>query len=123
MVSTNGTAITTPPKYGDMRDYRAPSLLQPHRAREAILDAHNGRRPPLIGYFHMLANPQMCKVIAQLGFDIILIDMEHSAMNVETMVNMVNDIQFHSEGKTIAWVRVSGHSHEDIGYGKLNSTP
>lgn len=53
----------------------------------------------------MLANPQMCKVIAQLGFDTIMIDMEHAAMNVETMVSMVNDIQFHSEGRTHAWVR------------------
>lgn len=105
MVSANGTSIPSTRKYGDMRDYRAPSLLQPHRAREAIRDAHNGRRPPLIGYFHMLANPQMCKVIAQLGFDTIMIDMEHAAMNVETMVNMVNDIQFHSEGRTHAWVR------------------
>ena len=58
-----------------------------------------------MGCFHTLGSPPMCKVIAQLGFDVLLIDQEHSAMNIETMVNMVNDIQHISEGRTIAWVR------------------
>lgn len=102
---SNGTTESATHKHGDMRDYRAPSLFQPHRLREAILDAHEGRIPPIMGYFHMLANPQMCKVVSQLGFDIVLIDQEHSAMNIETMVNMVNDIQHISEGRSIAMVR------------------
>lgn len=112
-------SITSPPverKFNDMRDYRAPSLLQPHRLREAIRDAHEGRIPPLVNYFHMLANPQMLKVVCQLGYDTILIDMEHASMDIEMMQNMIHDIQFMSEGKSHAIVRVSGHSHEAIGY-------
>jgi hypothetical protein len=68
--------------------YRAPSLLQPHRAREALADAHAGRTPPLIGYFSCLGSPPIAKIVAQLGFDIVLIDWEHSAMNAETMTQV-----------------------------------
>jgi hypothetical protein len=65
-----------------MAAYRAPSLLQPQRAREA------GRIPPLIGYFCCLAGPSIAKVVAQLGFDVVVIDWEHSAMNAETMTQV-----------------------------------
>jgi 4-hydroxy-2-oxoheptanedioate aldolase len=71
-----------------MAAYRAPSLLQPHRAREALADAHAGRIPPLIGYFSCLESPPIAKLVAQLGFDIILIDWEHSGMNAETMTQV-----------------------------------
>jgi len=80
-----------------MAAYRAPSLLQPHRAREALADAHAGRIPPLIGYFSCLASPPIAKLVAQLGFDIILIDWEHSGMNAETMtqVGYINMCRFY----------------------------
>jgi hypothetical protein len=71
-----------------MAAYRAPSLLQPHRAREALADAHAGIIPPLIGYFSCLGSPPIAKIVAQLGFDIVLIDWEHSAMNAETMTQV-----------------------------------
>jgi hypothetical protein len=71
-----------------MAAYRAPSLLQPHRAREALADAHAGKIPPLIGYFSCLASPPIAKLVAQLGFDVILIDWEHSGMNAETMTQV-----------------------------------
>lgn len=75
------------PKIG-MVAYRAPSLLQPHRAREAIADAHAGRIPPLVGFFCGLASPPVTKVAAQLGYDAIWIDWEHSACSVETMTQV-----------------------------------
>jgi 4-hydroxy-2-oxoheptanedioate aldolase len=75
------------PKIG-MAAYRAPSLLQPHRAREAIADAHAGRIPPLVGFFCGLASPPVAKVVAQLGYDAIWIDWEHSACSVETMTQV-----------------------------------
>jgi hypothetical protein len=103
--STNADAPAAASTPQDMRAYRAPSLLQPHRARAALRDAHEGRIPPLMAYFAMLSTPQMIKVVAQMGYDVLMIDYEHSAMGVETMTNMVHDIQHISEGKTIAWVR------------------
>lgn len=47
-------------------------------------------------------------MVSQLGFDIVLIDQEHSAMNIETMINMVNDIQHISSGRSSAMVRKVG---------------
>ncbi|KAG0647337.1 2-keto-3-deoxy-L-rhamnonate aldolase [Hyphodiscus hymeniophilus] len=99
-----------------MAAYRAPSLLQPHRAREALADAHAGRIPPLMGFFCGLASPPVAKLVAQCGWDVIWVDWEHSAMNVETMTQMLHDIQFHSEGKTMAFVRLPGTDHAAIGY-------
>jgi hypothetical protein len=68
-----------------MAAYRAHSLLQPHKARQAIADAHAGRIPPLIGIFCAWASPPITKVIAQLGFDFVWVEWEHSSMFVETM--------------------------------------
>lgn len=68
-----------------MAAYRAPSLLQPHKARQAIADAHAGRIPPLIGLFCAWASPPLTKVVAQLGFDFVWVEWEHASMSVETM--------------------------------------
>ncbi|KUJ14898.1 HpcH/HpaI aldolase/citrate lyase family protein [Mollisia scopiformis] len=96
--------------------YRAPSLLQPHRFREAIKDAHDGKIRPLVAYFCGLSCPPIAKVIAQMGYDMVAVDWEHSSCNVETMTQMVHDIQFMSEGRSHALVRVPGHDHAAIGY-------
>ena len=90
MNGTTGLARVDPEhvaKLG-MAAYRAPSLLQPHRAQEALRDAHDGRIPPLIGFFCGLSCPPVAKVVAQLGFDIVWIDWEHASTNVETMTQV-----------------------------------
>lgn len=71
-----------------MQLYRAPSLLQPHRARQALKDAHNGVIPPLVGIYLMWASPPVAKMAAQFGYDFAWIDWEHAAMNVETMTQV-----------------------------------
>jgi hypothetical protein len=68
-----------------MAAYRAPSLLQPYKARKAIIDAHAGRIPPLIGMFCALGCPQIVKLVAQMGFDFVWVEWEHAGMSVETM--------------------------------------
>jgi 4-hydroxy-2-oxoheptanedioate aldolase len=105
-----------------MAAYRASSLFQLHRLREAIKDAYDGKIPPLMGYFMGFPSPAVAKVVALFGFDLAWIDWEHTAMNVETMTQvillnyilqrqaddafqMVHDIQLCSEGKTAALVR------------------
>jgi 4-hydroxy-2-oxoheptanedioate aldolase len=72
-----------------MQAYRAPSLLQPHRARDALRDAHDGKIPPLIGFFCGLASPAISKIAAQLGYDIVWVDWEHAAMSTETMTQVI----------------------------------
>lgn len=99
-----------------MAAYRAPSLFQPHRAREALADTHAGRIPPLIGYFAGLSSTAITRVAASFGYDIIVVDWEHSTLNLETMTQIVHDIQFMSEGRSMAFVRVPGSYHALISY-------
>jgi hypothetical protein len=80
--------------FTDMRAYRAPSLFQPHRARQAIRDAHEGKRPPLIGYYFGLSSVAYARAIAPMGFDMIWIDWEHSSCNVETMTTVKSSIRY-----------------------------
>jgi len=81
------TPASLVPQLG-MAAYRAPSLFQPHRAREALADAHAGRIPPLLGYFCGIPSTAISKIAAQLGFDVVWIDWEHAAMSVETMTQV-----------------------------------
>lgn len=71
-----------------MAAYRAPSLFQPHRAREALADAHAGKIKPILGYFMGLASPPVAKLVALFGFDMVWVDWEHASMNVETMTQV-----------------------------------
>ncbi len=43
----------------------------------------------LIGFFCGLSSPQIAKWVAPMGFDIVWIDWEYAAMNVETMTQVV----------------------------------
>ncbi|KAK4460657.1 Pyruvate/Phosphoenolpyruvate kinase-like domain-containing protein [Cladorrhinum samala] len=99
-----------------MQKYMSPSLFQPHRARQAIRDAHAKKIPPLIGYYAALTSVAVTRVLAPLGFDCVWIDWEHSSCNVETMTDMVHTVMLASGGRTIPWVRVPGHDHAAIGY-------
>ncbi|KAL7929160.1 Phosphoenolpyruvate/pyruvate domain-containing protein [Trichoderma chlorosporum] len=102
--------------FGDMRDYMAPSLFQPHRARDAIKDAHSRKISPMVGYFAGLASIPITRLLAPLGFDWVWFDWEHSSCNVETMTTMVHEMAFMSGGRTIPFVRVPGHDHAAINY-------
>ncbi|KAL9623410.1 MAG: hypothetical protein Q9160_002303 [Pyrenula sp. 1 TL-2023] len=99
-----------------MLDYAAPSLFQPHRARQALRDAHEGKISPLVGIYFGLSSIPMARHIAPFGFDVAWVDWEHSSCNVETMTTMVHELIFMSSGRTIPFVRVPGHDHASIGY-------
>lgn len=71
-----------------MAAYRAPSLTQPHKARQALRDAYEGKIMPLIGYYCGICTVPTARVIAQLGADVVWIDWEHSACGVETMTTV-----------------------------------
>ncbi|KAM6508561.1 hypothetical protein FSOLCH5_011557 [Fusarium solani] len=105
-----------------MAAYAPPLFFQPHRAREAIRDAHKKKIPPILGYYAGLsALPPSrligkSRLIAPMNFDAVFIDWEHTSCNVETMTNMVHEAIFMSQGRTIPWVRVPGHDHAAIRY-------
>lgn len=81
---SNGTL----PKAVGMQAYRAPSLFQPHRARDAIADAHAGKIAPLLGYIMGFSSIQVARVVAQFGYDWAWIDWEHNPMDLETMTTV-----------------------------------
>ncbi|KAJ4183806.1 hypothetical protein NW759_017055 [Fusarium solani] len=105
-----------------MAAYAAPSHFQPHRAREAIRDAHKKKIPPILGYYAGLSalSPTRLigktRLIATMNFDAVYIDWARTSCNVGTMTSMVHEAIFMSQGRTIPWVRVPGHDHAAIGY-------
>lgn len=101
---------------GQMLAYRAPSLFQPHRTRQAIRDAHNGKIKPLMGLYLGLSSIQTARFMAPMGFDFVWIDWEHSVCGTETMSEMCHQIQFMSEGKTVPFVRLRSHDHADVAF-------
>lgn len=123
---TNGTKTQKPyplPHPDGMAAYAAPSLFQPHRARQALRDAADGKIPPMMVCYFGLSSIPMARFLAPFGFDAVWIDWEHSACGVETMttvcplpppscrercanrVQMVHEISFMSGGRTIPFVR------------------
>ncbi|KAF7556508.1 hypothetical protein G7046_g6270 [Stylonectria norvegica] len=99
-----------------MAAYAAPSLFQPHRARDAIRDAHKKKIPPMLGYYAGLSSLPITRFLAPMNFDAVWIDWEHSACNVETMTSMVHEAIFMSQGRTIPFVRVPGHDAAAIAF-------
>ncbi|KAM4060755.1 hpcH/HpaI aldolase/citrate lyase family protein [Hirsutella rhossiliensis] len=99
-----------------MAAYAAPSLFQPHRARDAIRDAHKKKIAPLLGYYAGLSSIPITRFLAPMNFDVVWIDWEHTSCNVETMTTMVHEAIFMSQGRTMPFVRVPGHDHAAIGY-------
>jgi 4-hydroxy-2-oxoheptanedioate aldolase len=99
-----------------MAAYAAPSLFQPHNARQAIRDAHEKKIAPLLCYYAGLSALPITRFLAPLGYDAVWIDWEHSSCNVETMTSMVHEAIFMSHGRTIPFVRIPEHSHSLIGW-------
>ncbi|GJN71773.1 hypothetical protein PLICBS_005841 [Purpureocillium lilacinum] len=99
-----------------MAAYAGPSLFQPHRARDAIRDAHKKKIDPILCYYAGLSSVPITRFLAPMNYDAVWIDWEHSSCNVETMTTMVHEAIFMSQGRTIPWVRVPGHDHAAIGY-------
>ena len=71
-----------------MHAYRAPTLLQPHRARQALKDAYEGTIKPLIGFYLGFPTIPTARISAQLGADFIWIDWEHAPCDIETMTEV-----------------------------------
>ncbi|KAK9419075.1 putative Pyruvate/Phosphoenolpyruvate kinase-like domain-containing protein [Seiridium unicorne] len=113
--------IANDPASGSAEDrrmlaYAAPSLFQPHNARQAIRDAHERKIAPLMCVFYGISSVPVARLLAPFGFDAVWIDWEHSSCNVETMTTIVHETMFMSGGRTIPFVRVPGHDHASIGF-------
>jgi len=93
-----------------MAAYRAHSLFQPHRAREAIKDAHEGKIPPAIGLYLGLSTVVGARFVAPIGFDWVWIDWEHSSCNVETMTSVCSSV-LHSHSQNSHFLLDGSRDH------------
>ena len=82
-----------------MTAYRAPSLFQPHRVRQALRDAHEGRIPPLISIAISLSSIPNIRFIAPMGYDAVFLEWEHASCSVETMTSVGKPFKHQNEYK------------------------
>jgi 4-hydroxy-2-oxoheptanedioate aldolase len=75
-----------------MLAYAAPSLFQPHNARQAIRDAHERKIPPMLCVYYGITSIPLARLLAPFGFDSVWIDWEHTSCNVETMTTVRSDV-------------------------------
>ncbi|KAH7205197.1 macrophomate synthase [Fusarium oxysporum] len=103
-----------------MDRFRALSLFQPSNLNGAIgasNDEGPTERPPhLFGAMLGIPHTQMARIVAVLGFDFIFVDTLHVPTNPETLVSLVQTINFASEGKTCALVRVPSPDSDLLPY-------
>lgn len=88
LIISSHTMATSSSSDMGMVAYRATSLFQSHRTRQALRDAHEGKIPPLMGLYLGLSSIPTARFIAPLGFDAVWVDWEHSSCNVETMTTV-----------------------------------
>ncbi|KAF8586897.1 HpcH/HpaI aldolase/citrate lyase family protein [Ramaria rubella] len=99
-----------------MQHLRASSLFQPSNFAKAIrstLDPSSGAPTHLYGSALFFPHPMVARSIAVLGFDFVMVDALHTAMNAENLVQIVQTINLASEGRTVAVVRVPS-PHSDL---------
>ncbi|KAJ4024611.1 hypothetical protein NW752_003175 [Fusarium irregulare] len=103
-----------------MDRYRAHSLFQPSYLNAAIgAEGHEGssKGPPhLFGAMLGIPHTQMARTVAVLGFDFVFVDTLHVATNPENLVSVIQTINFASEGKTCALVRIPSPESDLLAY-------
>lgn len=72
--------------------YAAPSLFQPHNARQAIRDAYERKIGPILCVYYGISSIPVARLLAPFGFDAVWIDWEHTSCNVETMTTVSSSL-------------------------------
>lgn len=70
-------------------------------------------REPLVGSWVSLADPAVAEMVASLGYDFVLVDMEHTPATLETVEGMARAVDA-ADGDVPALVRVPGNGHVAI---------
>ncbi|KAL7425115.1 hypothetical protein Q5752_000803 [Cryptotrichosporon argae] len=89
-----------------MLSLRGDSLAQPFDLRKAL-----AANEIMIGCGLLIPNAQHVRLAALSGFDFAFLDWEHSVMTSEQVTEYTRWINFASEGRTAAIVRVPNHEH------------
>lgn len=64
------------------------------------------RREPTVGSWVSISHPAMAEIPAQLGFDFVVIDTEHTPAGLETVENMLRAVEA-TDSQTVPLVRVA----------------
>ncbi|KAF2128276.1 HpcH/HpaI aldolase/citrate lyase family protein [Dothidotthia symphoricarpi CBS 119687] len=98
-----------------MESYRAHSLFQPSDLARAIRQTMDPTKPYSYLYGSIMAFPHtmVARTIAVTGMDFVMVDALHTPIDAENLVRIIHTINFCSEGKTVAVVRVPS-AHSDL---------
>ncbi|VUC27976.1 unnamed protein product [Clonostachys rosea] len=103
-----------------MERFRASSLFQPTNfvaAIESRNDVELDERPEhLFGAYLTIPHTQVARIMAVLGFDFIFVDTLHVPTDPEKLVDIIQTINFVSEGKTCTLVRIQSPESEFLTY-------
>ncbi|CAD6498772.1 BgTH12-04432 [Blumeria graminis f. sp. triticale] len=92
-----------------MQEYRAHSLFQPSNLSKALtmtLDDSGCSISHIHGVTLSIPHTEMARIVSVLGYDFVMVDASHTAIDPETLVQLIRTINFCSEGRTVAVVRV-----------------
>ncbi|RKF61697.1 4-hydroxy-2-oxovalerate aldolase [Erysiphe neolycopersici] len=92
-----------------MQSYRAHSLFQPSNLVAAIsstIDDSGVCTDHLYGSIMAIPHTVVARTVSMLGFDFVMIDALHTAVDAENLIQLIQTINFTSEGNTVAIVRV-----------------
>lgn len=87
-MGSNAATDSKPAEDMGLAAYAAPSLFQPHNARQAIRDAYERKIGPILCVYYGISSIPVARLLAPLGFDAVWIDWEHTSCNVETMTTV-----------------------------------
>ncbi|KAB8211531.1 HpcH/HpaI aldolase/citrate lyase family protein [Aspergillus parasiticus] len=99
-----------------MKHLRALSLFQPSNLNKAIrdtMDEEGNTVSHLYGSIMALPHTVVARTTSVLGFDFIMLDALHTAVDTESLIQLVQTINLSSEGDTVAVVRVPSE-HSDL---------
>ncbi|KAH0592348.1 hypothetical protein MHUMG1_09961 [Metarhizium humberi] len=102
-----------------MEAFRALSLFQPSNfvaAIQSTRDSDSSRQRRLFGAMLSIPHMEAARSASVLGFEFILIDAQHTAIDAEGLVGLIRTINFTSEGKTCTLVRVPGAESHLLAY-------
>ena len=82
-------------------------MIMKNRIREAL-----DKRNMALGTWVQTRNPEACELAAEVGYDFVVIDMEHGSFGWDSSVEMIRAVQC---GGATAVIRLPGDSAVDIG--------
>lgn len=73
-------------------------MIYRNHAREAIQKSGFA-----LGTFIQIASPENAEIAAAVGFDFLIIDMEHGSFGIDNLVNMVRGVQIGGQPRLFAF--------------------